>query len=328
MQAILKNYQLQRKILRLTHLRPEESLRRLFAKFTSSFKSRHAFPVNVSIEVTNNCNLACATCPQPNMAGERGFLNISLFRKIIDECSQYPSLECIIFTGFGEPLLHSQLISMIRYARSKKIRYVRTYTNGVLLNKENTEEILLHSHLDEITISLNAPNQEIYERIKRSPHYTRVTENIEYFLTQRKSRGVKFPFINLQILKLNDITYNLEEFRRKWLPLLQPGDCIVMKNSHSFAGQINEPGVGKVFASRRRIPCGQLWNYLFVSWNGDVIPCCVDPLKTLKIGNVADSSLKDLWHSPQIMHIRDIHAQGKYNQLPLCNECETWRYFN
>jgi radical SAM protein with 4Fe4S-binding SPASM domain len=328
MEAIPKNYKLHRRILQLMHLRPQEAVRWIRGVFLSSLeKKREEFPTTISIEITNNCNLACSSCPQPLLSGERGYLSMDLFKKIIDQSYRFPSLTNVVFTGFGEPLLHPQLITMSRYVKSKRIPFVRTYTNCVLLDKQKTEELLLKSGFDEITLSLNSPIQEIYERIKKSRHYEPVTANIEHFLKRRKALKTRTPFVNLQLLKLNDVSFNIEEFTKNWMPLLKPGDCISIKDSHSFAGQVSDPGVGRLVDPRERVPCGQLWNYLYISWNGDVSPCCVDPFKRLKIGNVRDSSLKDLWHSCKIMHMREIHLQKKYNRLPLCGNCETWRYF-
>lgn len=328
MEAIPKNYKWHRRKLQLIHLRPREAVRWIMGIFLSSLaKKREKFPTTVSIEVTNHCNMECSTCPQPLLSGEKGYLNFDLFRKIIDECCQFLSLTNIVFTGFGEPLLHPQLVSMSRYVKSKMIPFVRIYTNCTLLNKQITEEILLKSGFDEITLSLNAPTQEIYERIRKNRQYELVRDNIEYFLMRRKVLKTKTPFVNLQLLKLKDVTFDVGDFIKNWMPLLELGDCISLKDSHSFAGQVNDPGVGSMVHFSQRLPCGHLWNHLSISWNGDVSPCCADPFKKLKIGNVYNTSLKELWHSSEIKHMRAIHLQKKYHLMPICSQCETWRYF-
>jgi len=217
---------------------------------------------------------------------------------------------------------------MSLYAKSKGIPYVRGYTNCVLLDKQKTDELLLNSGFDEITLSLNAPTQEIYERITKSRNYKLVTENIEFFLTRRKVLKARRPFVNIQLLKLNDVPFAKESFVEKWMPFLKSRDCIAVKDSHSYAGQVNDPGVKVVVDNSKRVPCGQLWNHLVISWNGDVSPCCADPFKKLKIGNAWDSSLKELWRSPTMLHMREMHMQKKYHRLPLCGDCEIWWYFS
>jgi radical SAM protein with 4Fe4S-binding SPASM domain len=329
MEPIHKSYKWHRRIRQLRHQGPRLTLRWIMADVLSSLeRTGEEFPIAVSVEVTNHCNLACSTCPQPYLSsGEKGYMNTDLFQKIVDECCRYPSLTSIVITGFGEPLLHPQLIPMSRYAKGKKIPIVRTYTNCILLNKQRTEELLLRSGFDEITLSLNAATQENYERITKSQRYELATENIKNFLTTRKALKARTPFVNLQLLKLKDVPLNIEKFVNDWRSLLKKGDCISIKPSHSFGGEVKDPGVGTLNDPRKRVPCGQLWNSLSITWNGDVIPCCADPFKKLKIGNVRDSSLKDLWHSSRIMHMRDIHMQKEYDRIPQCRHCETWRYF-
>lgn len=330
MKAIPNNYKWHRRINQFVHLRPQEAIRWIRAEFLASLARKGVeFPIAVSIEVTNNCNLVCSTCPQPHFSSdEKGYLSMDLFRKIIDECCRFPSLTSIVFTGFGEPLLHPQLITMSLYAKSKGIPLVRTYTNCILLNKQMTEEFLQQSGFDEITLSLNAPTHEIYERIKNSSQYEHVTENVEYFLMRKKALKKRTPFVNLQLLKIKDVSFQIEEFVNNWKPLLKPGDCISVKESHSFAGQVSDPGVGTLVYPCKRAPCGQLWNFLAISWNGDVTPCCVDSFKKLKIGNVRDASLKDMWNSSKIMYMREIHMRREYHRLPLCSDCQAWRYFH
>lgn len=328
METIPKNYKFYRRTQQLAHLRPKEMLKWIRNEFLSSLsRRREETLITIAIEVTNNCNLTCSTCPHTYLSpDEKGFMNMDLFEKIVDECSQFPALTSIAFTGFGEPLLHSQLIQMSRCVKDKKIPIVRTYTNGILL-KEKSEDILLRSGFDEITLSLNGATQMIYEKITKGSQYMHVTDNIKYFLQKRKALKRRTPFVNLQLLKLNDVSFDKKEFIRNWKPLLKSGDCISIKESHSFAGQVNDPKVRKVFKATKRVPCGQLWNVLFIAWNGDVTPCCVDPYKKLKIGNCWNSSLLDLWHSSTLAHMRNIHLQRRYDQMPLCSHCETWRYF-
>ncbi|MFC1812361.1 radical SAM/SPASM domain-containing protein [Thermodesulfobacteriota bacterium] len=325
MKTYPRNYYIRRIASQLSKQRPKAAV--ALAKTILPGKMNN-FPNFLSVEVTNHCNLSCGTCPQSGLSDEKGYLSMALFRKVVDECRRYASLRSIIFTGFGEPLMHPRLMEMSRYIKALKIPYVRAYTNCTLLNQKKTDEILLNSGFDEITLSLNAADRETYEQITDRKDYERVTDNIEYFLRRKNELKVRYPFVNLQLLKLSGVPLYEKQFIEKWLPLLQPGDCVRIKTPHSYAGQVNDPRVNQTFNNLKRFPCGQLWTYLFMSWNGDVMPCCVDPSKKLKIGNLHDSSLKELWRSPGIAHLREMHMRREYHSLPLCSDCEIWWYFS
>ena len=63
------------------------------------------------------------------------------------------------------------------------------------------------------------------------------------------------------------------------------------------------------------VDCRETWMVEGV-WDGDVMPCCMDPLRKLKIGNVNQSSLEELWNGPLLAEMRRIHLQEKYNEIP------------
>ena len=43
------------------------------------------FPLNVIVEVGNHCNLNCTTCINDKLTRPKGFMSMTLYRKIIDE---------------------------------------------------------------------------------------------------------------------------------------------------------------------------------------------------------------------------------------------------
>ena len=328
MQPIPRSYRLYRRIHEAAALGPAAAFRWLRRSLRRRpVGAAPAFPDSVSVEITDLCNLSCPSCPQPQMTGEKGYMSDALFRKIVDECAAQPAFSSLVITGYGEPLLHSELCSMSRYAKSKGIPIVRTYTNARSLGREHTDELLLHSGFDEITLSLNGPTPETYEKIKGSNDFERVRSNIRYFLERKRELRRSRPFVNVHVLALASHEHDMDAFVAEWKSLLSRGDCLALKPSHSFAGQVADPAFGALEDHGDRRPCGQLWNLLFVARGGEVSPCCVDPFKRLAIGNVRDSSLGELWRSSMLEQMRGYHEEGRYEALPLCSSCQTWRYF-
>jgi len=230
----------------------------------------------------------------------------------------------LLFSGIGEPLLHPNILEMGALAKSKGIPRVRLTTNATLLTEQKTEEILKGKICDEIGFSLDALTEETYKKLKKGAQFQTVEENIAHFLYKKGNRGR--PFVSLHMLKMKETAPEIDGFIQKWKPLLGKGDHILVKDVHDFAGQVEDrrPGVQPYVG--KRLPCRQLWNFLYVSWDGDVMPCCIDPLRRLKIGNLNQSSLEELWNGPLIQEIRHIHLQGRYKEIPLCSGCANWWY--
>lgn len=107
-------------------------------------------PYILWIEPTNHCNLACIMCTNAETPKVmRGYMDIELFRKIIDEAHRF-IFDINLFLG-GESLLHKDIIPMIAYARSKDIK-VCLHTNATKLNSKMSRDIL-ETGLDVMSIS-------------------------------------------------------------------------------------------------------------------------------------------------------------------------------
>lgn len=325
MERLPRGFRFQRILIQLTHWQLRDLAKRRVATILQRInKKRPRFPFMVLVEVTNDCTLDCVMCPHSQIKERTGYMRFDLFKKVVDECSRHRSIGELVFSGIGEPLLHPQILEMGKFAKSKGIPKVRLITNAIFLTKQKTDEILEGSGFDEIGLSLDAFTEETYQKIKKSSHFQTVQGNIAHFLSRKGNRGR--PFVSLHILKMRETVSEINDFLKKWSPLLGKGDHILLKDVHNFAGQVEDRRLRDQIYTDRRLPCRQLWGFLYVSWDGDVMPCCMDPLKKLKIGNLHKSSLEELWKGPLIQEIRRIHLQGRYKEIPLCCFCDNWWY--
>ena len=51
--------------------------------------------------------------------------------------------------------------------------------------------------------------------------------------------------------------------------------------ANGFAGQVEDRRLEEQIYTGERFPCRQLWGFLYISRNGDVMPCCMDVFKKL-----------------------------------------------
>src|SRR5262245_29868778 len=106
-------------------------------------------PLTLAIESTAKCNLFCPMCPRENIYFPPRDMELSLFRKIIDEGKDY--LEFAVPYGVGEPLLNPEIYDMIAYCKSQGVPSGIS-TNATLLNEE-TSRRLIESGLDYIILA-------------------------------------------------------------------------------------------------------------------------------------------------------------------------------
>jgi len=87
-------------------------------------------PFVVQIFPVYLCNFKCVYCIFSAQAARRGFISdkavmdLDLYKKCIDDIAQFPGkVKVLRFVGIGEPLLHKNIVEMIKYAASKNVAH-------------------------------------------------------------------------------------------------------------------------------------------------------------------------------------------------------------
>lgn len=291
-------------------------LRRQAIKFMISLD----FPAVIGIEPTNLCDLDCIFCPRTKSSKEKGYMGLSLFKKIIDESIQFGKRKMIILHKDGEALLHPNLIEMIKYIKEKKATYtVQFATNGVSLNSDYSKR-LLKAGLDGITFSIDAAREDTYVRTKGKDKLKQVESNIKEFLEIKKKMKLKRPWVIAKSVEMKDNANEMKEFIYKWKDV---ADEVVITPYATWEGSIEDRGIDSPKIDYR-YPCNYLWYYPSINWDGRVSVCCVDFNCQGVIGDVSKTSLQDVWRGEVLKQFRKKHLDGKYSEIPLCRNCTFW----
>lgn len=267
-------------------------------------------PLELVIEVTNQCNLNCIMCTRQRMTRPVGFMKMGLYKKIIDEVADY--LELVYLHGLGEPLFHPGIFEMVKYAKKKGLS-VGISTNATLLDKEKSRQ-LLSSGLDYLIIALDAATAETYRRVRGGENFDQVIENVEEYL-KLKREAENHPFTVLQFVKLKENEREVEDFRRMW------------KNSRADVIRVKPVidllRVNKQTGRLPRRPCFYLWRQLnMVAWDGSfVTPCCMDSDGDYSLGDARKQTIKEIWNGPRMVALRRAQITGDWKKLPLCQDC-------
>ena len=134
------------------------------------------YPIKLDIENVSRCNFRCGTCqvsewPKGQRANDMSY---ETFCQIIDE--QIGLIE-IKLQGMGEPTIQgNDFFKMIRYARSRNI-WVRTVTNASLLHLKENYISLIDSGVNEVQISIDAADKDVFELIRPGSNFEKVKEN-------------------------------------------------------------------------------------------------------------------------------------------------------
>ena len=167
-------------------------------------------PTCLYLEVTNECNLTCKTCPLTYGRVEPpALLSLEKVRFLV---SQFPSATRMVLHGIGEPLLNPELPQIISYLKAEG-KYVLFNSNATLLNAK-WQQALIDSQLDEYRVSLDATTAESYAQVRGKPMFPLILTNIERFTGLKKRQGASHPRVSLWLTGLKETLPELPDFLR------------------------------------------------------------------------------------------------------------------
>ena len=291
-------------------------------------------PVCLYLEVTNRCNLLCATCPRTYKELEPpADLSWDLFTRIVD---QSPNLSRAVLHGVGEPMLVPALPRMVEYLKDRGV-YVLFNTNGTVLNERNGRA-LINAGLDELRVSLDASTRASFKAVRGKDYFDRILRNVRRFRALQEAEGHTKPKVSAWLTGLKQTIAELPDFvslaadigiREVYLQRLVyfDEDAIGLARSEqalfeqmnaddalylaaaekmarergiafSASGAASEPG-----ASLHRVSdkspwslCGRPWTVMYITANGRALPCCIAPFSQHGYENytLGDATQEDL----------------------------------
>ena len=272
-------------------------------------------PVCLYLEVTNRCNLLCATCPRTYAELEPpADLSWDLFLKIVD---QLPDLRRAVLHGVGEPMLVKSLPKMVRTLAERGVT-VLFNTNGTALSERNGRA-LIEAGLDELRVSLDAATRESFRAVRGKDYFDRILANVRRFRALQEREGLTRPRVSLWLTGLKETIAELPAFvrlaadvgvsevylqrlvffDRDVIGLARPDQALFERMTgeeadhiraaedlartlgvtFSASGAVSEPGMSLERATGRNpwSLCGRPWTVMYVTANGRALPCCIAP---------------------------------------------------
>jgi radical SAM protein with 4Fe4S-binding SPASM domain len=272
------------------------------------------FPVQARIENTNLCNATCAICPRESLSRPKGIMPFEHFEKLVRECAE-KGLKELHLQGFGEPFIDKDIIRKIRFASNLGIPKLFMVTNASLINESFAEGIVT-SGLHKIKVSFYGTNAEEYEAIHKPLKYETVRENIKTLARVKRRLKSKTPRIAVQYIGK---WYRFPKFFLQWFRYATPQ----VNTLHNY-------GYGKKFVEVNTEKDDRLCPMVArpimqILWDGRVVPCCYDFNAQYILGNALETSIEQIWNSPEYESFREIHRKRDFAKIPMCLNCDKLR---
>ena len=280
---------------------------------------RSDFPLVLAIEASSLCNLKCRMCFQNNKEFSSNPANIGVmewntYEKLMGQIGQ-GQLRSIVFASRGEPLINKNIHKMVALAKQKGVLDVKLNTNAVLLNEELSRN-LLAAGLDQIVFSVDSVVLEHYKNI-RGADFDKVSENVRRFAEIRKTEFPEAKIKTRVSAVINDIYKDQMEREVQLSKEFWDGvvDEVAFKSENDFSGIYRDHDV------EDQKCCDLLWERLYIWRDGTVNPCDIDHLSTLKVGNIYDEPVSEIWNGEKMEQLRKQHLCSRDRMQCVCKNC-------
>jgi len=276
----------------------------------------HKNPLGLQIEPTNCCNAACAFCPGRRSTRKNGYIDMDLFKRIVDEAAML-GVKRIYLDLHGEPTLHPRIIEMIQYVKSKNLAFHMT-TNGMLLDQENSREILRAgvTRADHITFSILGDSKNTHNSLMKHANLEIIKENICALVDARKQLGLNGPVIDTIFRKIDQNRYEEEGYRDTWNGIVD-----YAKSGGSISKSFSTYKLGTPSIARKQ-RCKTVQERMTIYWNGAVTICPHDLDGDYVLGNLNEQSIQEIWNGEQLSTLRKLHREKRFAEFPLCERCD------
>ncbi|MGB2650878.1 MAG: radical SAM protein [Candidatus Omnitrophota bacterium] len=283
----------------------------------------------IYIEITNTCNLDCSFCPRTLRKPE--FMGLDLFKKILDEVRGHSGY--LSFHVMGEPLLHPDIDAFLDLCGEKGFK-VNITTNGTLI-KETKNKLLSKPVIRAIYFSLHIFDEstpknvideyldEVFSFISESgetPGFIVCFRlwNMEMKDTADSVQKVKSAGRNSYILerieKFFEVPHRIEEIPSE-------GNGIKLKDNIyvSLSSFFDWPDKGIPDLNDEGF-CLGLRQQVAVLVDVTVVPCCLDSEGIIDLGNINESSFKQIIEGKRAMELSRGFSERKVVEA-LCRKC-------
>jgi len=285
---------------------------------------RPSKPLTLLFLVNRGCNLRCRFCDL-----WEGKIHVPLERALaLFEEAVRIGTRTVVLTG-GEPLLHPELPAMVRGAKALGLS-VNVTTNGTLLDRH--WEALADAGVDSLSFSVDGlPDTHDRLRGKQGSHAAtwaalertvrsgRMDPSVYFVVTREnvgelvevwrrvRALGARFDF--WPVNDAPELYLRTAEEKEAWLEAVRTigaSDPEVAARAHYYA-----EGLGYHAGERGPVRCLGLVDQYGVTYDGDLLPCCVWGGDGLKVGNVFETPLSTLWRSPEVQSRRhQLYQEG------------------
>lgn len=299
---------------------------------------------NVTMNITDVCNLFCKHCYIDSSSRGTQFMSFEQAQKIVDTIYPYMTPSCSFIVSGGEALLNPACIYILKYISNRGKGKITLVTNGTTITAKIAEELAKIDRLS-VQVSLDGATADVHEDIRGKGTFKRTIQGIE-FLKQQNMRVVLSPMVTYNLLnqleeyfafakKINAIAVFLQPInnigRARANGLERVRDILALNKLIEIyerdpeilrlvPGSLEAKYISSICLLSKCNNCGVGSTTLLIQPNGDLYPCPNNINSRMKLGNIFVDFFDEIWnHSEILQELRDIDVDKNLSHD--CRRC-------
>jgi len=294
-------------------------------------------PVNVTWEITFQCNLRCAHCLSDSGAREVTELGFLEARKLIDQLTAMKVFQVNI--GGGEPFIRDDFLDLLDYSHEKGL-VTCVSTNGLLMDNTLAGRLAKLKMLY-LQVSLDGATAAVNDGIRGKGSYVKIMQAVETLARHRVPFSINTVLTRLNFDQLDTLRTLAKEYG---------ADLRVSRFRPSGRGKNNKQTLGPskeqlesfaewlaandlvrtgdsffcLTSENRRNKgldmCGAAKMTCCISPVGDVFPCAFLQEEAFKAGNVRTDQFRNIWDNSYVF------GQLRSLNIETCKTCQRFEY--
>jgi MoaA/NifB/PqqE/SkfB family radical SAM enzyme len=247
--------------------------------FSQALNKPFVRPDVLQLTVTTRCNLRCKTCNiYEHSSKPEEELSINEMKPIIRQ-AYFWGIPTLSILG-GEPLLRSDIIPLIEYAKKFGME-VQITTNATLITKELADK-LVDLGVDSVSMSLDGSTAELHDKIRGiKGTFSRAVHGIKTLVYAKQHKKSKKPWVSVGFTLENENCSDLNNFLKfakrigvnsiTYMPYVQDISNMKLKSDSDLLW-IPAEKIGKLKSDLKKIDSFDLKDFVYKPKSFYLIP--------------------------------------------------------
>ena len=255
----------------------------------------------IYIETTNLCNLNCDFCIKNRRKKE--IMTIQNFKIILSKIKNYTNY--IYLHILGEPLLNPKLNEFILLASNEGFN-INITTNGYLIDK-----IKDNKNIRQVNISLHSFDVKYNVELKK--YLNNIFDSVEKLIKND-------TYVSLRLWVKNKYSEDIiNEVNNYYKVNITKNTKIKENLFFNFEKQFIWPDLNNSYYNESG-KCYGLTDHIGILVDGTIIPCCLDTLGIINLGNIFKEEIDEILNKKTVIKMIEGFKNNK-KEMELCKHC-------